>query len=62
MQKQWEAEGKPKLDIGIGLNTGPASVGNMGRCCTMPTRAWRHGEFVFAAGGAEPRSMVRTSW
>jgi adenylate cyclase len=30
MQKQWEAEGKPRLDIGIGLNTGPASVGNMG--------------------------------
>jgi adenylate cyclase len=30
MQKQWEAEGKPMLDIGIGLNSGPASVGNMG--------------------------------
>jgi len=30
MQKQWEAEGKPHLDIGIGLNTGVASVGNMG--------------------------------
>jgi adenylate cyclase len=30
MQKQWEAEGKPRLDIGIGLNTGVASVGNMG--------------------------------
>ncbi len=30
LQKQWEAEGKPKLDIGIGLNSGPASVGNMG--------------------------------
>jgi adenylate cyclase len=30
MQKQWEAGGKPKLDIGIGLNSGPASVGNMG--------------------------------
>jgi adenylate cyclase len=30
LQKQWEAEGKPKLDIGIGLNTGVASVGNMG--------------------------------
>jgi adenylate cyclase len=30
MQKKWEAEGKPKLDIGIGLNTGVASVGNMG--------------------------------
>ncbi|HET6930478.1 MAG TPA: adenylate/guanylate cyclase domain-containing protein [Candidatus Acidoferrum sp.] len=30
MQKQWAAEGKPRLDIGIGLNSGSASVGNMG--------------------------------
>jgi adenylate cyclase len=30
LQTKWEAEGKPKLDIGIGLNSGPASVGNMG--------------------------------
>jgi adenylate cyclase len=30
MQKKWEAEGRPRLDIGIGLNTGVASVGNMG--------------------------------
>jgi adenylate cyclase len=30
MQKKWEAEGKPHLDIGIGLNTGVASVGKMG--------------------------------
>jgi adenylate cyclase len=30
MQAKWEAEGKPHLDIGIGLNTGVASVGNMG--------------------------------
>ena len=30
MQKKWAAEGKPRLDIGIGLNTGVASVGNMG--------------------------------
>jgi len=30
LQRQWEAEGKPHLDIGIGLNTGLASVGNMG--------------------------------
>jgi adenylate cyclase len=30
MQKKWESEGKPHLDIGIGLNTGVASVGNMG--------------------------------
>jgi adenylate cyclase len=30
LQKKWETEGKPHLDIGIGLNTGMASVGNMG--------------------------------
>jgi adenylate cyclase len=30
LQKQWEVEGKPRLDIGIGLNTGVASVGRMG--------------------------------
>src|SRR5271157_1974203 len=30
LQKQWVAEGKPALDIGIGLNSGAASVGNMG--------------------------------
>jgi adenylate cyclase len=30
MQEKWEAEGKPRLDIGIGLNTGLASVGEMG--------------------------------
>jgi adenylate cyclase len=30
LQEKWEAEGKPHLDIGIGLNTGMASVGNMG--------------------------------
>jgi adenylate cyclase len=30
LQKQWEAQGKPRLDIGIGLNTGVASVGKMG--------------------------------
>ena len=30
LQATWEAEGKPKLDIGIGLNSGVASVGNMG--------------------------------
>jgi adenylate cyclase len=30
LQKKWESEGKPKLDIGIGLNSGVASVGNMG--------------------------------
>src|SRR5205814_9715909 len=30
LQKQWGAEGKPRRDIGIGLNTGVASVGKMG--------------------------------
>lgn len=30
LQKIWESEGKPKLDIGIGINSGTASVGNMG--------------------------------
>src|SRR5260370_4366339 len=30
MKKKWESEGKPHRDIGIGLNTGVASVGNMG--------------------------------
>jgi adenylate cyclase len=30
LQKQWRAQGKPVMDIGIGINTGIASVGNMG--------------------------------
>jgi adenylate cyclase len=30
MQKKWKIEGKPLLDIGVGLCTGVASVGNMG--------------------------------
>jgi adenylate cyclase len=30
LQKKWAAEGKPALAIGIGLNSGTASVGNMG--------------------------------
>lgn len=30
LQKKWAAEGKPALDIGIGLNSGAASLGNMG--------------------------------
>jgi adenylate cyclase len=30
MQREWGAQGKPQLDIGIGLNSGVASVGNMG--------------------------------
>jgi adenylate cyclase len=30
LQADWRAQGKPVLDIGIGINTGVASVGNMG--------------------------------
>ncbi len=30
LRNQWEAQGKPRLEIGIGINTGVASVGKMG--------------------------------
>jgi adenylate cyclase len=30
LQVRWRAEGRPALEIGVGLNTGVASVGNMG--------------------------------
>ena len=30
LQQQWAEQGKPQLDIGLGINTGVASVGNMG--------------------------------
>jgi len=30
LQKKWMAEGKPKLEIGVGINTGDAFVGNIG--------------------------------
>jgi adenylate cyclase len=30
MQQKWEDEGTPRLEIGIGINTGPMVVGNMG--------------------------------
>jgi adenylate cyclase len=30
LQKDWRARGQPVLEIGIGINTGVASVGNMG--------------------------------
>ncbi|MBI4146567.1 adenylate/guanylate cyclase domain-containing protein [Candidatus Woesearchaeota archaeon] len=30
MQHKWEKEGYPKVEIGSGINTGPAVVGNMG--------------------------------
>jgi adenylate cyclase len=30
LQAKWETQGKPRIDIGIGINTGPMVVGNMG--------------------------------
>jgi adenylate cyclase len=30
LQKKWRSSGVPEIDIGIGINTGPAVVGNMG--------------------------------
>ncbi len=30
LQKKWAAEGMPELNIGVGINTGPMVVGNMG--------------------------------
>lgn len=30
LQKKWKSKGVPNIEIGIGLNTGPAVVGNMG--------------------------------
>ena len=30
LQRAWKAAGRPVLEIGIGINTGIASVGNMG--------------------------------
>lgn len=30
LQKKWEAEGRPVLNIGVGINTGDMVVGNMG--------------------------------
>jgi adenylate cyclase len=30
MNAKWEAEGRKRISIGIGLNTGPVNVGNMG--------------------------------
>ncbi len=35
MQEKWMAEGKPPMNIGIGLNTGNATVGNMGSANRM---------------------------
>jgi len=39
LQKRWRAQGKPHLDIGIGLNTGVASVGRMGSRTRKPYTA-----------------------
>jgi adenylate cyclase len=30
LNKKWQAEGRPPMEIGVGLNTGPVNVGNMG--------------------------------
>jgi adenylate cyclase len=30
MNQQWQSQGKPTLDIGIGINTGPMVAGNIG--------------------------------
>ena len=30
LNKKWQTEGKPEIAIGVGINTGPMSVGNMG--------------------------------
>ena len=30
LQSRWEALGRPRMDVGIGINTGPMLVGNMG--------------------------------
>lgn len=35
LNKKWEHEGKPTLDIGIGINTGDMVVGNMGSSSRM---------------------------
>ena len=56
LQKQWEAEGKPSLEIGIGLNTGVASVGKMGSELRYGYTALGDTvNLVFAARGPEQR-------
>jgi adenylate cyclase len=30
LQARWDTEGRPRIDIGVGINTGPMLVGNMG--------------------------------
>ncbi len=54
LQNKWEAEGKPRLDIGIGLNTGVASVGEHGLGVALRLhRDGRHGESRVAPRRAE---------
>jgi len=62
MQKKWEAEGKPHLDIGIGLNTGVASVGNMGSVLRYGYTAL--GDTVNLSSRLEGSTKItaRTSW
>ncbi|HTL03951.1 MAG TPA: adenylate/guanylate cyclase domain-containing protein, partial [Vicinamibacterales bacterium] len=35
LNEQWTAEGRPSLDIGIGVNTGPMIAGNIGSSAIM---------------------------
>ena len=36
----WKDSNQPSLDVGIGLNTGDMSVGNMGSKIRLTTRSW----------------------
>src|SRR5216110_2013223 len=35
LNEKWRAEGRPELDIGIGVNTGPMIAGNIGSDAIM---------------------------
>ena len=30
LQQKWLSEGKPKIDVGVGINSGEVSLGNIG--------------------------------